>query len=440
MSRNARVGSIPIPSTIQASKKAFLREGFFVFLLIKRYSGQVLSFFIIHCDNYCSKLILAISFIGFLASFLLYFFAGEVNRANRFLAYHFFLNSLYGISHWASVLGDSEDLRALFLIHYFPIYLLNTPLLYFYVRALLTRRIQIKGWDYIHFLPSFIILINILPYSILSWKEKINFGNLFHQSFSHIYDIYFPLVSFPAYFVLRSIFSLAYVIFSFLIVRKAILRNFFKYNKSLKNWLIVFLVSAANFNIVLIIGSINSLLNNNFRILLDEQGKGRSGAVVIMTILIISIYFFPKVLYGLKLTTGRASLSDVIELNKSIANKNIDISEARLKQIDQKMLIYLTQKRYLTPGFSLSDLVKDIDVPLHVLTIYFNNYKGLPFVAWKNQLRIHHAIHLMRTGIADSYTLESIGEACGYRSRSNFIQAFKLQTGESPSVYLKKLS
>jgi len=29
VSRNARVGSIPIPSTIQASKKAFLREGFF---------------------------------------------------------------------------------------------------------------------------------------------------------------------------------------------------------------------------------------------------------------------------------------------------------------------------------------------------------------------------------------------------------------------------
>lgn len=30
MSRNARVGSIPIPSTIQASEKAFPREGFFV--------------------------------------------------------------------------------------------------------------------------------------------------------------------------------------------------------------------------------------------------------------------------------------------------------------------------------------------------------------------------------------------------------------------------
>jgi AraC-like DNA-binding protein len=384
-------------------------------------------------------LILAISFIGFLASFLLCFYVTEVNRANRFLAYHFFLNSLYGISHWASVLGDSADLRALFLIHYFPIYLLNTPFLYFYVRALFTRRIQIKGWDYIHFLPSFIILINIMPYSILSWQEKLNFGNLFHQSFGHIYDIYFPLVSFPAYFVLRSILSLVYVTASALIVRKAITRKVFVYSKTLKNWLIVCLGLVASFNLILITFSIHSLWNNNFRLVLDEQGKGRSGVVLVMTILIISIYFFPKVLYGLKLTTGKASLSDVIELNKFITHKNIDISEARLKQIDQKMLNYLTHKRYLTPGFSLSDLVKDIDVPLHVLTIYFNNYKGLPFVAWKNQLRIHEAIHLMRTGKANSNTLESIGEACGYRSRSNFIQAFKLQTGESPSAYLKRI-
>ena len=43
------------------------------------------------------------------------------------------LNSLFGISHWASILTDSENLRALFLIHYFPVYLLNTPFLYFYI-------------------------------------------------------------------------------------------------------------------------------------------------------------------------------------------------------------------------------------------------------------------------------------------------------------------
>jgi AraC-like DNA-binding protein len=384
-------------------------------------------------------MILFISFIGFLASFLLYLYTDKVNRANRFLAFHFFLNSLYGISHWASVLGDSENLRALFLIHYFPIYLLNTPYLYFYVRAVLTGKTQIQGWDYLHFLPSLIIFINIAPYSILPWQEKLNFGQLFHQNFGHIYDIYFPLVSFTTYFVLRSFLSLAYVIAAALILRKAIMKKVFLYNATLKSWLIVCLGLAASFNLILITGSIHSLLNNNFRLMLDEQGKGRSGVVVVMTILIISIYFFPKILYGLKFSTGKVSMSSVIELNKSLDPKNKEISEERLKQIDQKIVGYLPLRLYLTPGFSLVDLVKDIGVPLHVLSIYFNNYKGATFVVWKNQLRIEYAIQLMESGKANKYTLESLGEASGYKSRSNFIHAFKEQTGESPSAYLKRI-
>jgi AraC-like DNA-binding protein len=136
------------------------------------------------------------------------------------------------------------------------------------------------------------------------------------------------------------------------------------------------------------------------------------------------------------------SLVNVLELNDTITrtSKSADISKERLIQIERLVESYLPRKRYLSPGFSLADLVQDLDIPLHVLSVYFNSFKGLTFVAWKNQLRIAEAIELMRTGKADSYTLESVGEACGYKSRSNFIQAFKAQTGESPSNFLKKLS
>jgi AraC-like DNA-binding protein len=83
--------------------------------------------------------------------------------------------------------------------------------------------------------------------------------------------------------------------------------------------------------------------------------------------------------------------------------------------------------------------VKDLSIPEHVLTFYFNNHKGTTFLKWKNKLRIEEAITLLKAGEAETNTLESVGKACGYKSRSNFIQAFKTQTGESPSAYLKKL-
>jgi AraC-like DNA-binding protein len=364
-----------------------------------------------------------------------------VNPANRYLAYHFFLNALFGIAHWASVVSDSDTLRAIFTVHYFPIYLLNTPFLYFYVRAVLTDRIHINGWDYIHFLPSVLILFNIVPYSLLSWPEKLQFAVRLHFDSGLIHQVYFPFVSFNFYFFFRSVLSLAYIIYAAKILQAAIQKGQLKQAKELEKWLWVNLGLGALFNLSLIIFSIRSFYLHDFLLILDEEGKGRVLATVIMAALMVSVYFFPKILYGLQFQSG-GSISDLIELNEKIsqAAKSQEFSRERLNQVGDKLHQYLHKKKFLVPGFSLSDLVKDLETPEHVLTYYFNNHKGITFLKWKNQLRIEEAIQLLKAGEAETNTLESVGKACGYKSRSNFIQAFKAQTGESPSAYLKKLS
>jgi AraC-like DNA-binding protein len=383
----------------------------------------------------------AICLLGFLGSILLLYFADKVNPANRYLAFHFFLNALFGIAHWASVVSDSETLRALFTVHYFPIYLLNTPFLYFYVRAVLTDRIHINGWDYIHFLPFVIVLINIFPFAIQSWVYKLNFAYQLHRDFNTIYQIHFPLVSFPVYFVTRSILSLIYIVMSALIVLKANRKMLLVKSIVLKRWLIVCLSLGAVFNLSLIIFSIYSLLQHDFILIMDEEGKGRTVATVFMSALTVSIYFFPKILYGLQFSAG-SSLTDVIKLNEEMTSvaKTPELSKLRLKKVGDEIEQYVKSKKFLVPGFSLADLVKDLSTPEHVLTFYFNNHKGTTFLKWKNQLRIQEAVALLKSGQAETNTLESVGKACGYKSRSNFIQAFKTQTGESPSTYLKKLS
>jgi AraC-like DNA-binding protein len=383
----------------------------------------------------------AICLIGFLSSLLLLNYADKVNPANRYLAYHFFLNALFGIAHWASVVSDSDTLRAIFTVHYFPIYLLNTPFLYFYVRAVLTDRIHIKGWDYIHFLPSVLILFNIIPYSLLSWHEKLVFVVRLHLDSGLIHQVYFPFVSFNFYFFFRSVLSLAYIIYATKILQAAIHNGRLIQTKELEKWLWVNLGLGALFNLSLILFSIRSFYLHDFLLILDEQGRGRGLATVIMAALNVSVYFFPKILYGLQIQSGD-SISDVIKLNEKIsqATKSQEFSQERLNQVGDRLYQYLHKKKFLVPGFSLSDLVKDLETPEHVLTYYFNNHKGITFLKWKNQLRIEEAIQLLKAGKAETNTLESVGKACGYKSRSNFIQAFKAQTGESPSAYLKKLS
>ena len=382
----------------------------------------------------------AICLLGFLGSILLLNFADKVNPANRYLAYHFFLNSLFGLAYWASIIADSDTIRVIFGIHYFPFYLLNAPFLYFYVRALLTDKIQIKGYDYFLFLPFVIVLINILPYSLLPWKQKIEIAYEFHRNVRYLNQIEFSFLSITQYILFRAVFSFLIIVQAGLLVRKAFLKKRFDTSKTLLIWLCICISTAAIINFSMIVLSVQSLINENLFLIQFEAGQGRFLITFLMSALTISIFFFPKILYGLSITSETVSLSNVIEINKSMSTKGADISEARLNQIDLLVTVYLPRKRYLTPGFSLADLVKDLDVPLHVLSIYFNNYKGTTFVVWKNELRIEEAIQMMQKGKADVHTLESVGEACGYKSRSNFIQAFKAQTGESPSAYLKKLS
>jgi AraC-like DNA-binding protein len=383
----------------------------------------------------------AISLVGFLSAFILLHFTDRVNVANRYLAYHFILNSLFSFSHWSSIVTDNETLRAISAIHYFPFYLLNTPFLYFYVRAILTEKKIIRGWDYLHFIPFFIIVLNILPYTFHSWAFKLDLAEKIHHNSRIIYQVYFPLVPFSFYFISRSVVSFCYMVFAAAILFRSIQEGKLKSAAVLRKWLQVYLILGLIFNISLIALSTHSYFANDFMIVLDEQGRGRSVASIIMFGLMVSIYFFPSVLYGLEGKSG-ASLLAVVKLNEEIATnvKTFELSKIRIKRVEKQLNEYVLEKKFLVPGFAMSDLVKDLATPEHVLTYYFNNYKGITFLKWKNQLRIEEAVMLLKAGKAETNTLESVGKACGYKSRSNFIQTFKAQTGESPSVYLKKLS
>jgi AraC-like DNA-binding protein len=257
-----------------------------------------------------------------------------------------------------------------------------------------------------------------------------------------IYDAYLPFIPVQGYFFARFIFGTLYNVYAFIIVLKAINEGKSKVFKELIVWLNIVIGLGFLANLFGVLFTVQNLLKNNYILILEGHGTGRVLFVIFSSVLIVSIYFFPKILYGLNTSTGAVTLASVYELNEtnSRISKSVDISEQRLVEIDRLIGAYVPRKNYLIPSFSISDLVKDLDVPLHVLSIYFNSHKGVTFTSWKNQLRIKEAIQLMQSGKADAHTLESIGEACGYKSRSNFIQAFKAQTGESPSAYLKKLS
>jgi AraC-like DNA-binding protein len=107
--------------------------------------------------------------------------------------------------------------------------------------------------------------------------------------------------------------------------------------------------------------------------------------------------------------------------------------------ISRKLAEYFQKKPYLQPGFTLSIITQDTNLPYHQLTAYYNNYLGINFNEWKNNARIEYAMELIKDGKAKNLTLESIAYTCGFLSRSNFVNSFRKKTGLTPSEYLKSV-
>lgn len=108
--------------------------------------------------------------------------------------------------------------------------------------------------------------------------------------------------------------------------------------------------------------------------------------------------------------------------------------------IEASLQSCVDRKVYLSSDFKLSQISKELGIPAHHLTYYFNDIKKVSFSDWKNGLRIEYAKKQIRQGTTNTITLQALSIQCGFSSQSTFIRAFKNGTGNSPSHYLKSHS
>jgi AraC-like DNA-binding protein len=156
----------------------------------------------------------------------------------------------------------------------------------------------------------------------------------------------------------------------------------------------------------------------------------------------VSILFFPSVFYGVfKNTTNSEDETTVVLKEEANVIEEIIDEDARksFKIVADKLEIYFQSKPYLQPGFNLSTITSQTDLPYHKITSYFSVYLGINFNDWKNNARVEYAVDLINSGRAKNLTLESIASSCGFLSRSNFVNAFKKKMNMTPSEYVRTL-
>lgn len=395
---------------------------------------------------------LFLSIFGILLSIIFFIFNAKYYKSAIYLAGFFILISLYNLVTFILLYSGSKFWVSLAYIHpTFSFYLIG-PLLYIYIRSILTDDPRLKKTDAWHLIPAIIFLLTAVPYIFSPYAIKMRYAEMLVQNIDYLGEIK-PTILFqflPAEFIFlsRAISLFLYALVSILLVARYIrtgrLQQTFWGQKFMIKWLSVLL----GFVFLLIISHIyvltlsaivkNSNLFHTFNILQVASFTGLTG-------LLISPLFFPSILYGLpRILSTQAK---TVDERRPIPFDNQDDKRTKvpffeldyLEQIGNKIEVVFAQSQpYLQQEFSMAQLATLTHIPLHHLAYFFREHNGDSFHNFRNRWRVEYSKKLIREGQSRRLTLEAIGQSSGFSSRNTFFVAFKRLEGISPRDYAQR--
>jgi AraC-like DNA-binding protein len=390
-------------------------------------------------------MLLYLTILGFLVTFLILINLKTSNKSNLYLFFFLLINNIYSLAHYAAIYSGNNRFTAIMLVHFTPFYLLLGPLFFFYVRGLINDDASLSKKDIIHFIPAILILINISPYIFQDIDQKLFFASEVIKDPVNILKYNFLFLSPTANFISRPIFTISYLIPAvYLIYKKRLNENYNDIQaKLIYRWLISLIGITALLYFAFLIFSIIGYTTLNANETADRGEYVLYASAIGLLLLNFSLLFFPNILYGLPQLDYAMikSRNKVTVVNEEIKKevKSFEISEDKLSLLKSKIDAYLLTLPYISLNFTLSVMSAETDIPAHHLSYYLNEHLKLNFNTWKNDLRINHVINLINSGSYESLTLDALSKQSGFGSRSSFINAFKLKTGQTPSEYLQNL-
>lgn len=388
-------------------------------------------------------MLLYISLLLIVFSLILVFHNWYINKNAIFLAITFILIAIYGLTHYFTVYGKSAFWMALFYNNISPLMLMPGPFLYFYIRGTLNDKQGLQWKDSLHFIPAIIHFIGVIPYYITPFSYKESICRLLIADLENIKKIEWNVFFNSEFnFSFRIIMLFIYVSYSMVLLWKFSNNSKKQENIPFKQYSITFRWLA--FLLVLIF-----LLDINYVIMtfyffknyeIDiRQSFINSIALASFGLLVISLLFFPEVLYGLPRNKNtkrqkKKSLTSISKLTK--VNENLE--EDPFLDLYEKIKNYLeNEKPYLNSNFTIAQISIDLQVPQNHIVYCINTLFKTKFSKLRTKLRVEQTKVYLNDSKNSKITIDGISQMVGFTSRSSFYNAFKEETGYTPSEYLK---
>jgi len=385
-----------------------------------------------------------LSGFGIFFSALLLGYNKGYKSANIYLGLFLFLFNFIILTHYLYLYNESKVTIAFILS--IPI---NAsafaigPLAFLYVRSILNDDTQFSKKDWVHFIVFAIIFLGRLPYNFSSWEEKLMVADkIINDSWRSLsYSTYNHILPLRINYKLKGLHFLIYLISIWYVLLKSKFKKpssmvLLKQQKIVYNWLHFFAVTI-------------SILGVLFGLILFPNAKDKltyhyEANILFMLvfsgflILILGLILYPQILYG---TILEKVALDVKNIEKpelgNVEMENISFPLEYIEKIRFLIKNWEAENKFIDVESSIYSLSKDIDLPIHHVTYFFNQINNEKYIDWRNRLRVEYAISIMHNQIAYDKTMEILSKESGFRSYSAFIKSFKKITGKLPKDYFK---
>jgi AraC-like DNA-binding protein len=375
-------------------------------------------------------------FLTAIASIIL--LTGINRKENIYLGLLLLINVLQGFSVRAILNNYPKEISALSFLHFSPFSTLIGPLLYFYIKKKLNPEFQLRLIHLLHIIPALLCYLLISSYLFSPFEEKIQTIINIHKNAKQIFQIKLLFGDTFQFYIIRYIHTLTYIVISLI---------FFFRNKSnlnehlsafqanvLSKWIKLLLFS---FLIIYCNLSITLLIYNYYSLEMEALLIPSVIAGITLANLSLQIFINPYILYGFTNVRYHSNDSIIAKRFKSEINANDQFSEGWGIELKEKIRHVESAKKFIAKGYNLSTMALDLDVPKHQLNQYLKEFANESFADWKNRNRILFAKDLIDQGYLNTFTLDTLSQECGYKSRSNFNIAFLKVTGKKLSTYAK---
>jgi|SRR5215204_364938 len=305
-----------------------------------------------------------------------------------------------------------------------PFDFVGGPLLYLYVRALTSSRPELKKKDLLHFIPSGLCVLYLLPYYFQSAEYKFNLNSGFNDVRWYYVRTSLAIIQFVGYLALAGLLTVRYL----------------RESKDRKTPF----ERATLFQVKFLVISFAALwFVAVLRYLFDIRYPAYTQYTDIVlpfggTIIIYSMAYLglrqPETLSG---AYEHASVAEVDALPAKKYEKSTLTSERAEAHLKKLLGLMERERPYIDGSLTLPKLAAKLSVPPHHLSQIINERLNQNFFDFVNTYRVEEAKRQLLDDTKKHYSLLAIAEEVGFNSKSAFNAAFRKQTDMTPSDFRK---